>query len=184
MKKLKFEPPWLNDFTGNIEETDVVKSIAEAQVDFFNWLYPNNLTSKRLPLTAPTSIFPLLMSEHWKSGPSWQTEVLLARVAEGNAGITATALYGTEVTADTDQQWVFKLVENVIVFTMQTCEPHRASFQINDECRAKNRFMTELFRFLRTLPRVVEATPTVSSQFTTQPILTALYAYHVSAYNI
>lgn len=187
MVALQFRPNWLNGLSGGIDSVDIVKNVAELQSDFFNWLHTSDVEvlSKRLPTTDPVTLFKALMHVELPDNVgSYVMDHILNRVEKPARETSIPYLYGTECGPDTSLEWCFSTENGVTSISMGTCDKHAKSFGVDDEKNAKLLLMTELFLHLRNNARTTDGTSVTAQLFKSQPILTALYAAHVTAYNL
>lgn len=187
MVALNFRPDWLNGLSGGIDSVDVVKNVAELQADFFNWIFTSDVEvlSKRLPTTDPVTLFKALMRvELPQNVGSYVMDHILNLVEKPAREASVSYLYGMECGPDTSLEWKFCTENGVTSISMGTCDKHAKSFGIDEEKNAKLLFMTELFLHLRINARTTDGTSVTAQLFKSQPILTALYAAHVTAYNL
>lgn len=187
MVALTFKPDWLNGLSGGIVSAEVVKNAAELQADFFNWLYASDVEvlSKRLPTTDPVTLFKALMHVDLPDNVGSYVKDHILNLVEKPARVANISyLYGMTCEPDTALEWRFDTVNGVTSISMGTCDKHSKSFGVEDEKNAKLLFMTELFLHLRINAKTTDGTSVTAQLFKSQPILTALYAAHVTAYNL
>tara|TARA_Y100001956_G_scaffold11894_1_gene11085 strand:+ start:268 stop:831 length:564 start_codon:yes stop_codon:yes gene_type:complete len=187
MVALKFKPDWLDGVSGGIVSDDIVKNIAELQADFFSWLHasPVELRSRRLPTTDPVTLFKALMSVDLPDGTgSYVMDYILNLVEKPSREVSVSYLYGMKCDPDQSLEWKFQTENGVTSISMGTCVKHAKSFGVDEEKKAKLLLMTELFLHLRINAKTTDGTSVTAQLFKSQPILAALYAAHVTAYNL
>ena len=184
---IHFNPSWVNGISGGISNVEVVKNVAELQAHFFNWLYDSEveITSQRLPTTDPLPLFKALMHVNLPQGSgTYLMDLILNLVEKPSTKPDIQFLWCQDLDPTQHLEWVFNTENGITSFSMGLCDKHLKSFSVGNEELAKLLFMTELFLHMRNTIRTTDGTPVTAQLFKSQPILTAFYAAHVTAYNL
>lgn len=182
---IMFVPQWLGTDDNRIDNIVYCKKVAEIQADFFNWLYDSALDvlSRRLPTTDPLTLFKAIMHVDDSKFTNECDIMYLHNMVEKPRDILGLDyLYGGECTPDMDFEWVFT-GDSLTSFSMKECVQSQTSFKITEVEKAKYFFMKGLFIHLRSTVKTTDGSSVLEQLFKNQPILSALYAAHVTAYN-
>lgn len=179
--------------------------LVEDQAKFFNFLYMGceQLRSSTLPTLEPTKLFDslvLLPGTKLELGeglaPDVANPILMAlNIVEKGTVCTLETLYGEDTIPELLYMWRFSekrladepsgvAGERFLSVSLVPCETgtsKETAFTLSDELKAKKMFCAEYFKKMRTTTTVSEGNnDTLTAQFSTNPVLTALYACHLT----
>lgn len=171
--RILFNPGWIDD--ADISKSAAVKKrLIELGAEFFNWLFatPVPFTSKYLPKSTPVELFKVFMAQP-EEPVNYYGQVIA--LVENGTECSLADLYGAE--CSTKLRWAFAHDSGKVVARL--VEARSGGFDITDEAVAKVEFCAELFKFMRSITRVVDDTYSTSTQFAVNEVLTQLYACHL-----
>lgn len=177
-----------------VNKSPLYSHLIEEQGRLFNFLYSGceKLESSLLPTLEPVALFKSLFqfidsSTAYVEGSNGHAVLLaLNNVEKGNT-VPLSALYGEDFDPETRFVWSFKEQRyNDEKFFTVTLVPAKSnqiekSFALTEEVYAKKIFCAEYLTKLRTTTRVTNGeNDTLTSLFSENQIVTALYACHLS----
>lgn len=184
------------------------RHLLEDQAFFFNFLYMGceDMRSKTLPTLDPVSLFSVLfytpgmkLDTYGGLEASQPNPLLMAlNIVETGTCRTLETLYGEDILPEMLFHWRFDVKRapdelsgvtgaKFLTVSLVPCDAKSSkqnSFVLSDELKAKRMFCAEYLKKMRTTTTVSDGTnDTLTAQFSENPVLTALYACHLTKGN-